>query len=367
MILQETDELTTLREVLRDYLGQWEVGAAAEGEPRYDPAAWRRACVELGFAGVAEPEELGGVGLGFAGLSVVLEEAGRVVSPLPLLSSVVLGQGLLTLSGDEQAQADYLPPLLRGDRIATVALEDGPGAPVDSPATVAEKDPQGGWVLNGSKSYVLDGLGADLVFVSAQTHEGRSLFAVEGAADGLTRTRVESMDLTREFAELRLEAVPARLIGTPGGGDDVLAQLAVRRTVAVSCEQLGGAARALEMAVEYLGIRVQFGRVIGSFQALKHRCADLAIGVDEARSAVAHAVWAADVAPAGLPLAAAMAGAVCASTYADCTAEGVHLHGGTGFTWEHPAHLYFRRAVSDNALYGDARQHREAVLAAAGI
>lgn len=367
MILRDDPDMAALREVVRDFLDEGEVTAAVEGQPKWDSARWLRACSELGLAGVAEPEELGGVGIGAAGLAIVLEETGRVLSPLPILGSVVLGQGLLARAGDEAARAEMLPALLDGSRTATVAL----GALRDDGA-VPEKleavaDAEGRWTITGSTSFVLDGATADWVFLRAHTPDGPRLFVVDTGDRGVTATVQDSMDLTRSFARLDLAGAGARPLGGIGTADAVLAELRTALTVAVACEQLGGAERTLRMAVEYVKVRVQFGREIGSFQAIKHRCADLAILVDDARCALDHAIWALHEEPDRLPMAAPMAAVVCSRAFLDCARENIQLHGGIGFTWEHPAHLYFRRATSDAALFGDVNRHREDVLTSIGI
>lgn len=367
MIVREDEDLAALRGVVRDYLDEGEVTAAPEGQPRWDPARWARACKELGLAGVAEPEELGGAGIGIAGLAIVLEEAGRALSPLPILSSVVLAQGLLARAGDETTRAEMLPALLDGSQTATIALgafrNDGT-VPEDLEAV---KNADGAWTITGHTSFVLDGATAGWVFVRSRTTDGTRLFVVDTDDPRLRRTVQDSMDLTRSFARLDFDGVTARPVGEPGIADTVLTDLRHLLTVAVACEQLGGAEETLRMAVDYVKVRVQFGREIGSFQAIKHRCSDLAIAVDDARSAVVHAVWALHEGPDQVAVAAPMAAVVCTRAFQDCARENIQLHGGIGFTWEHPAHLYFRRATSDAALFGDIRRHRENVLAAAGI
>ncbi|WP_040841670.1 acyl-CoA dehydrogenase family protein [Nocardia brevicatena] len=367
MILRDDPDMATLREVVRDFLDEGEVAAASEDRPRWDPARWSRACSELGLAGVAEPEALGGAGIGGAGLAIVLEEAGRVLSPLPILGSVVLGQGLLARAGDAEARAAMLPALLDGSRTATVALgalRDDGTVPEDLEAVA---DVEGRWTITGSTSFVLDGATADWVFLRAGTPDGPRLFVIDTEDRGVATTVQNSMDLTRSFARLDLAAAVARPLGAAGTADAVLTELRTALTVAVACEQLGGAEQALRMAVEYAKVRVQFGREIGSFQAVKHRCADLAILLDDARSALAHAIWALHEEPDRLRMAAPMAAVVCSRAFLDCARENIQLHGGIGFTWEHPAHLYFRRATSDAALFGDVNRHREDVLTAMGI
>jgi alkylation response protein AidB-like acyl-CoA dehydrogenase len=296
-------------------------------------------------------------------LAIVQRECGRVLAPLPVLGSVVAAQGIVLAAGGAAPShpapagpapagplAGLLPGLVSGDLIAAAVL-DAPGVTVD------------GGRLTGRLAHVMDGMSADLlVLLDASSRP----WVVDFGADGVHREVAESMDLVRDFATVTLEAAPAR----PLGGRLAPEQVArVRRAVAaaVACEQHGGSEATLESAVAYTRTRVQFGRVIGSFQAIKHRCADLAVEVDLSLSAVAHAAWAVQEDAPQAPLAVAMAGATCPPAFLRCALENVQLHGGIGFTWEHPAHLYVRRAESDLALFGDAEQHREGVLHSLGI
>ena len=349
MILRDED-LVTWQQVVRDFLAAVEIRVRPPG-PRVDRALWRRAC-ELGVAGLDVPEALGGTGAGFGALAVVQRECGRVLAPLPVLGSVVAAQGIILAAADPAdpaTSADLLPGLVSGDLIAAAVL-DAPGVTVD------------GGRLTGRLAHVMDGMSADLLVL---LDAGSRPWVVDFGADGVHREVAESMDLVRDFATVTLEAAPARPLGQLA--PEQVAR--VRRAVAaaVACEQHGGSEATLESAVAYTRTRVQFGRVIGSFQAIKHRCADLAVEVDLSLSAVAHAAWAVQEDAPQAPLAVAMAGATCPPVFLRCALENVQLHGGIGFTWEHPAHLYVRRAESDLALFGDAEQHREGVLHSLGI
>ena len=362
-IVDETDDLRAVREVTREFLADVAPHDALDRKDgRVDRALWARACTELGVAGVAVPSERGGLGIGIAGLAVVCAEAGRALAPLPLVGSVAGAQTALMLAGAD----DVLDALVAGERIAALAVADGAGPPVAAEPTTARRD-GAGWRIDGAKWFVPDGCSADLLLVPAATPEGLSLFLVDGAAPGLTRTGVDVMDLTRDVARIDLADTPARLLGRPGDWPAIGEQVRLLQTVAAAAESLGGAERCLDDAVEYAKLRVQFGRPIGSFQAIKHRCADLAADVDDARSAVLHAAWAADESPEQLPAAAALAGVATTRAYLRCSAENVQIHGGVGFTWEHTAHLHFRRARSTAALHGNVRRHGEALLSAMGI
>jgi alkylation response protein AidB-like acyl-CoA dehydrogenase len=230
----------------------------------------------------------------------------------------------------------------------------------------------GGWRLDGTKMFVLDGHIADLVVVAARRPgsvgtEGVSLFAVRGAAEGLTRTPLATMDQTRKLARLDFVGVRADLLGEEGAGWAPLSRTLDQAAVCLSAEMVGGAQRCLDMSVEYAKARVQFGRPIGSFQAIKHKCADMLLEVESARSAVAYAGGAAADDDGELPVAASLAKAYCSDAYSHAAAENIQIHGGIGFTWEHDAHLYFKRAKSSEILLGDATFHRELVAQRVGI
>jgi alkylation response protein AidB-like acyl-CoA dehydrogenase len=329
----------------------------------WDPAVWSRFAGELGAVALDVPEELGGAGASFREVAVVAEELGRSLARLPWFSTAILGVGVLlhaTGDGADDARAELLPALASGEVTATLAHAE------EADATRAEPD-GAGWRLTGSKTRVIEGATADLIVVSARTQDGLGLFAVSGGATGLTRTAQRVLDPTRRLATMTLRDVPARAIGDPSAAGPVLERVRDRAVAALACEQAGGAAAALDMTVAYAKDRVQFGRPIGSFQAIKHRCADMAVALEAARSASA---WAAAVAadtPEDLPLAAATAAMACAEAYSFVAAETIQVHGGIGFTWEHPAHLHFRRAATGATLFGDQAVHRERLLRALAV
>ena len=214
------------------------------------------------------------------------------------------------------------------------------------------------WVLRGDAGFVLDGHLAALVLVPALAGRDVSLFAVGADAGGVRRTALDTMDQTRKQARLSFDGTPARLVGAAGDGSRVLSRVLDRAAVALAAEQVGGASRCLEMAVEYAKTRVQFGRPIGSFQAVKHKCADMLVALELARSSLFQAVRQAAADDPGLPASASIAKTLCSEAYLHVAAENIHVHGGTGFTWEHPAHLYFRRAKSSEVLLGTPAYHR---------
>jgi alkylation response protein AidB-like acyl-CoA dehydrogenase len=322
----------------------------------YDEAFWRRMASQLGWQGLAIPERYGGAGYGWAEMSIVLEEMGRALLCAPFLSSVVLAATALIESGDEDAQARYLPDIVSGDLVATVTISGQDGAPEG--ADIAAVRGGDGWVLSGDAPFVLDGHVAGLVLVPARGNGAVSLFAVDAGASGVCRTPLDAMDQTRKLASLSFDGTPARLVGASGDGSRVLSRVLDRAAVALAAEQVGGAARCLDMAVEYAKTRVQFGRPIGSFQAVKHKCADMLVAVETARSALFLAIRHATTDHAGLPVSASTAKALCSEAYLHVATENIHVHGGIGFTWEHAAHLYFRRAKSGEMLLGTPTYHR---------
>jgi len=342
----------------------------ATGSPAAGTAVkvWQYAGSQLGLQGIAIPEQYGGGGFTFAEQAIVLEELGATLYPGPYLASAVLAATALLASADEQARRDLLPGIATGETIATLAFtEDGGSWEPASVRLAAAQAGDGGWVLDGHKSFVLDGHSADLVLAVARTGDRLSLFAVGAGAPGLTRTELPTMDQTRPMARLVFASVPASLIGAPGDGEAVLNRTLDVAAIALAAEQLGGAQRALDMAVEYAKIRHQFGRPIGSFQAIKHRCADLLLEVESLRSAVLYAAAAVAEDSSEVPVLAALTKALASDTYFHVAAENIQIHGGIGFTWEHDAHLYFKRAKASELFLGDAAYHRERLATRIGL
>jgi len=342
-------------------------------ETGYDPAVWAQLSDQLGLPGMAVPEEYGGAGFGYLELGIVFEEMGRALLCAPYLSSVALATEALLRCPDEAARKDLLPGLAAGRTIGTLALLEQPGrwdqAAVRLRASRVKGDGEvaAGWVLNGRKRHVPDGHTADLIMVGARTPAGVGLFAVDGAAAGLTRTPVPALDQTRKQAHLDFAGTPARLIGDEGGGWPVLSQVLRTAAILLAAEQTGGAARAVEMAVSYAGLRVQFGRPVGSFQAVKHLCADMLTEVEAARSAAYYGLWALATGSEDLPLAASLAKVYCSQAYTRITGDTIQVHGGIGFTWEHPAQLYFKRAKASESLFGTPGYHRDLLAARLGL
>jgi len=366
-----SEEQEELRKVVKDFLNaksdEATVRELMDTEPGYDPAVWSQMGEQMGLQGLIIPEEFGGSGYGYVELIVVLEEMGRRLLCAPYFSTVVLAANTLMHSGDAAAKAKYLPGIASGETIATLAFTEANGKWDESGITMEASGSGDSWTLNGEKMYVLDGHTADLVLVAARTGPGVSLFAVDGNAAGLTRTALSTMDQTRKQARLGFANVAAELIGTEGGGWDVLSTVLDLAAVGLAAEQVGGAQECLEMAVQYAKDRVQFGRPIGSFQAIKHKCADMLLEVESAKSAAYYAGWCASEMNDELPSVASLAKSYCSEAYFHTTAENIQIHGGIGFTWEHPAHLYFKRAKSSELLFGDPTYHRELLAQRIGI
>ena len=365
---EEQEELRrTVRRFFEDKSPVSEVRRLMETTDGYDPAFWSQMADQLGLQSLTIPEEYGGSGFGYVELIVVLEEMGRALVCAPYFSSVALAANALLHSGDEKAKSEYLPGIASGQTVATLAYTE-PSGRWDLGGIELEATGSGdSWTLSGVKSYVLDGHTASLLLVAARTPGGVSLFAVDGDAPGLTRTPLATMDQTRKQAKLELSGVPGRLIGDEGAAGPLLQKTLDLAAVALAAEQVGGAQRVLEMSVEYAKSRIQFGRPIGSFQAIKHKCADMLLEVESAKSAAYYAGWAASEDNEELPVTACLAKAYCSEAYFHAAAENIQIHGGIGFTWEHDAHLYFKRAKSSELILGDPSYHRELLAQRIGI
>ncbi len=358
VLSEEQEELqATVRRFLANRSPMSRVREVMETPEGWDPALWQRMAGDLGLQGLTVPDTYGGAGLGQVELSVVMEELGAALTPSPYLASAVLAATALLAVDDEEARLELLPGVAAGTTIATLAVaEDGAGWDPDA-VTARAVLQDGRWVLEGVKSFVPHGAQADLVLVAARAGDELGLFAAEGTAPGLARTDLAGLDPTRRLARLELSRVPARrLVSEDTAG-------ALRHTldlaaVAMAAEQLGGLQRCLDTSVAYAGARYQFGRAIGSFQAVKHLCADMHVAMELSRSAVRYAAWAADEAPDELPVASALARAACSEAFFQVAADTIQVHGGIGFTWEHDAHLYYRRAKATELLFGGPRVER---------
>ncbi|MFD4877446.1 acyl-CoA dehydrogenase family protein [Streptomyces sp. NPDC058420] len=377
----EQDEIRrTLRELLQKRCGSEELRTAVDTPAGHDPALWTALARQLGLPGLALPEAYGGIGCSVTELALAAEETGRFLAPSPLLATAVLTAPLVLALGTDTQRARLLPRIAAGSLTAALAV---PGAELTTALTLtgpnggewagggraggvqARQVGDAGWRLYGQVAQVLDGHSADVLLVAA--HAGgfaRSrtlLFLVAGDADGLVRIRQTALDATRPQARLELRDVEAELLGedddSAADGPCVLRELsATGDTVAavLAAEAVGAADRALERTVQYVKQREQFGRAIGSFQAVKHRLADVYVQVQAAKSAAYYAAWATGQGErvGGLALAQAL------EALRTAAAEGIQLHGGIGFTWEHEAHLYFKRAAGDELLFGPVHRLR---------
>jgi alkylation response protein AidB-like acyl-CoA dehydrogenase len=357
------DEQAALRDGLRAFVAaSWPVAESRRLAGGREPAVWQRLTGELGVAGLAIPEELGGQGGGFLELGIALAELGRELAGGPLFATALAVRALLH-GASRAEQAELLPALASGARTATLAFPDvAPRARIEASGSGAEL------TLRGELRFALDGADAELLLVPARLRSGElALCALERAAPGLAVEPASALDLTRRFGHVALRGARARRLGA-GDAAPVFARVAHEAAIAASAEQVGGAERCLEAAVTHARTRYQFGRPIGSFQALKHRLADASMLLDLARAAAQWAWW---VAASGrreeLAEAAHVAKLLGGEAYARCAADDIHVHGGMGFTWEHDAHLYYRRARALEALFGDAPAHRAELAGELGL
>jgi alkylation response protein AidB-like acyl-CoA dehydrogenase len=371
-----SDEQEQLRDAVRKFLDakspESEVRRLMETTEGYDPAVWSQMAQELGLQSLHLPEAHGGQGFSFVEVGIVLEEMGRVLLCAPYFSTVCLAANAIMNAATDTQQSELLPGIASGETIAVLAFTEPNGKWDASGITMEAKGSGDSWTLAGTKMFVIDGHTANQVVVVARQagssgEDGISFFVVDGDAQGLTRTALATMDQTRKQARLDFDGVNARPLGEPGTGWAALSKTLDQAAVCLANEMVGGAQRVLEMSVDYAKVRVQFGRPIGSFQAIKHKCADMLLEVESAKSAAYYAAWAAAEDNEELPVVASLAKAYCSDAYFHAAAENIQIHGGIGFTWEHPAHLYFKRAKSSEILLGDATYHRELLAQRIGI
>lgn len=365
---EEQEELgRTVRAFLARTSPETETRRLMDTPEGFDRALWLRMGTELGLQGLAVPEEYGGAGCGPVEVGVVMEEMGRALLCAPFLSSAVLATTTLLRCADEDARKRLLPGLASGELVGTLALTEDSARWDTSGVRLTARESNGSWLLTGHKTFVLDGATADVVLTVARTGDGIGVFCVEGDAAGLTRAPLPTMDPTRRQARLDYQDVPATRLRTHGDGWDLVSEVLDRAAVALAAEQVGVATRALDMAVEYAKVRHQFGRPIGSFQAVKHLLADVLLEVESARAAAHYALLASENEDPELPGVASLAKAFCSDACVQATEENIQVHGGIGFTWEHPAHLYLKRAKTSQLLFGDPAYHRELLARRIGM
>ena len=376
-----SEDQNELRRTARRFLevasSEARVRSAMKTERGYDPATWAQLSEELAWTALTIPERYGGLGLSYLDLYPLMEEIGRALLCAPFLSTVGLGANALMIGGSEAQKELYLPGIAAGETRATLAFAETNGR-MDAAGVEASYVRNGaGYLLSGAKTYVLDGHTADLLIVAARSErstgpgaDGVSVFLVPDDADGVKRKWLPTMDQTRRLASVELQDVTVpddALLGDEGRGWRLCERTLDLARIALAAEQVGAAEMCLEMSVEYAKVRKQFGRPIGSFQAIKHKCADMLTLVESARSAAFYASALATQDGEGLEEAASSAKAYCSDAFFHCAAEMIQIHGGIGFTWEHPAHLYFKRAKATENLFGGPTFHRERVAAQMGL
>lgn len=354
---EDQRELVTLvRGILSQRADSAATRRALASDDRFDAELWRLLCEEIGIAGMAIPEEFGGAGFTLREAQLVLEEIGYSLAPSPYLGSVAIAAQAIIASGDHQAAARLLPAIAEGSSSVALAWADDSGRFTPDSANVKAEE-RDGWTLTGTCGFVLDGAIADVLIVIAQTPAGPRLFEVVDAG-AVVREDAPTMDQTLRLVTLRLDAVPARPLGA--GGADVLQTVRACALTAIGAVQAGTAARALDDTVAYAKQRVQFGRTIGSFQAVKHRLADMHVQAEIARTASRAASDALARGAANRFDLAVIAKATCSEALERIAAETIQLHGGIAITWEHDAHLIFKRAQALGQLFGSPHELRAA-------
>jgi alkylation response protein AidB-like acyl-CoA dehydrogenase len=365
-----TDEHDELRATVRAFLDEKSNEAAVReqmaSDRGYDPEVWKQIAEQMGLAGLIIPEEYGGAGYSYVELLIVMEEMGRALLCAPYLGTAVFATNALLHCADETTRKELLTGIAAGRTIATVAHAEPNGRWDLSGIEIEARKSGDGFELSGTKSWVLDGHVADVILVVARTDSGLGLFRVDGDASGLTRSLVPSLDTTRKLATLEFAATPASPISS-GDQTGAFGRVLALTQAALAAEQVGGAQNCLETATEFAKTRLQFGRPIGSYQAIKHKCADMLVEVEFAKSAAYGACFAAAHDEPDFLECAALAKSYCSESYFHAAADNIQIHGGMGFTWELPVHLYFKRAKASELFLGDAAHHREVLAGLVGI
>ncbi len=366
-----TDEQDQFRAVARRFLSAksptTEVRRLMDTADGFDPAVWRQLADDLALTGIHIPERYGGAGFGPVELGIAMEEQGRALLCAPFFSSCVLAAGAILHAADDEQKANLLPAIASGQSRAALAVTEPNGRWDASGVQAVATRTGNGWTIDGVKSYVIDGCSAQQLIVVARNvgstgAAGLSFFVVDPNAAGVTRTALATMDATRKQAKIAFSRAPAELLGQAGDGADALARTLDDAAIALANEMVGGAQALLDSAVAYANIRVQFGRAIGSFQAIKHKCADMLLDVELAKSAAYYAAQAAADGDPQTPGLASMAKAAASDAYMRAAANTIQIHGGIGFTWDNDTHLWFKRAKSSEVLLGDPNHHRELML-----
>lgn len=358
---------TMLRRFLAEKSPTSEIRRLMATDQGWERETWKQLNSDLGLSAVHIPEAYGGQGFGFVELAIVLEEMGRALLCGPYFSSVVLAANAILNAGTEDQKQALLPGIAAGETVAALAFTEENGRWDSSGVTVTAKTQGDSYRLDGVKSFVLDGHTADLVVVLARKpgtsgDEGLSFFTVRGDAKGLERRLLKSVDATRKLALLKFDAVQAELLGEADAAAAPFARTLDQAAVCLANEMVGGADRLRQSALDYVMMRMQFGRPIASFQAIKHKCADMLVDVELAKSAAYYAAEAAAEEAADLPAIASLAKACAADAFMQTARETIQLHGGVGFTWDNDTHLWFKRAKSSEVFLGSPKYHRELLM-----
>jgi len=371
-----TDEQEQFRAALRRFLQEKSpptvVRRLMDTAEGYDPELWRQLSDQLALPGIHIPEQYGGAGFGMVELCIATEEMGRALLCAPYFSTAVLATNAILNAGTEAQQSSLLPDLASGARLAALAVTE-PNGQWDPHAIELVATPVAdGFVLEGAKSYVVDGHIADLLVVAGRvagtaSGDGLALFTVSADASGVARRLLESMDATRKLARIEFHGTPAQLLGTVKDGRNSLVRTLDQAAIALANEMVGGAQTLLDAAVNYAKLRVQFGRTIGSFQAIKHKCADMLLEMELAKSVAYYAAQAAAADDPEWPALACLAKAAASEMYLHIAVDCIQIHGGIGFTWDNDTHLWFKRAKSSEVFLGQPYYHRELLLQRWGV
>jgi alkylation response protein AidB-like acyl-CoA dehydrogenase len=361
---EQRDFASTLKGYLEQRYGHDELRLALDEDEAATRSRWQRLGSDLALPAALVPADHDGLGFGAIEAMVIAQELGRALHRGPWLGSCVLAGTALTTAGGPAAAA-LLAAIASGHATACLADDELMSKRDGADAVVAEAADDGTYVLRGRARFVLDGAAADHVLVVAQDADGGSLYQADRSGVGVTA--LETLDLTRPMATLEFDAVAATRIGPAGAGPAVRAAVDLMAGLAAAAESLGGMERCLDMATEYAKVRIQYGRIIGSYQAVKHKLADLLVLVEITRTAVLHAAWLVAAADPDAALAVHAAQAQASASYVRVTADNIQVHGGIGFTFDHDAHLYFRRAKSMQELFGSPDFHRDRIADLVGI
>ena len=371
-----TDEQEEFRAAIRRFLQEksppTEVRRLMETAEGYDPETWRQLSDQLALPGIHIPEPYGGAGFGMVELCIVTEEMGRALLCAPYFSTSVLATNAILNAGTEAQQASLLPDLASGRRLAALAVTEPNGQWDPHSIELVTTSVADGFLLEGAKSYVVDGHVADLLVVAGRIpgttgSEGLALFTVRADASGVERRLLESMDPTRKLARIDFHGVRAELLGNVNDGAKSLVRTLDQAAIALANEMVGGAQTLFDSAVNYTKLRVQFGRTIGSFQAIKHKCADMLLEMELAKSAAYYAAQAAAAEDPEWPALVCLAKAAASEMYLHIAAECIQIHGGIGFTWDNDTHLWFKRAKSSEVFLGQPYYHRELLMQRWGV